>query len=98
MIYRLLGEAQVFYQPVRLSVAAELAERRVGPLARLTDQAYQQGRLKLQTALQEQGAEAIVGSEITLIEMWAQKGKAISHKLRFLWPCQDRASQVNWRA
>ena len=66
---------QVFYQPVKLSVAAELAERRVGPLARLTDQAYEQGRQQLQTALQDQGADAVIGSEFTLIEMWAQKGK-----------------------
>ena len=78
---RLLGSShkvkrQVFYQPIGLGVAAELADRRGGPLARLSDQAYQQGCLKLQTALQEQGAEAVVGSEITLIELWAQKGKA----------------------
>ena len=66
---------QVFYQPVRLSVAAGLAERRVGPLALLTDQAYEQGLLKLQRALQEQGGDAVIGSEFTLIEMWAQRGK-----------------------
>jgi hypothetical protein len=38
----------VFCQLVRLSVAAELADRRVGPLARLTDQAYEQGHQQLQ--------------------------------------------------
>lgn len=67
---------QVFYQPIGLGVAAELAEWRVGPPTWLTDQAYQQGRLKLKAALQEQGVEAVSGSEFTLIELWAQKGKA----------------------
>jgi hypothetical protein len=66
---------QVFYQPVRLNVAVELTERWVSPLIQLTAQAYQQGRLKLQTVVQEQGADAIIGSEFTLIAMWAQKGK-----------------------
>jgi hypothetical protein len=64
----------VFYQPSQLSVAAELAERRVGPLARLTDLAYEQGRQQLQHVMSGQGAKAVIGSEVTLIEMWAQKG------------------------
>jgi hypothetical protein len=85
-LHTVFGEAQtvglnphvkrhVYYEPVRLSVATELAERRVGPLVQLTHQAYAQGLQRLQRALQEQGADAVIGSEITLIEMWAQKGK-----------------------
>jgi len=65
----------VWYQPVRLGTALEIARQRPGLLARLSDPSYQEGIERLERAVMHQGAEHVIGSEVALIEIWAQKGK-----------------------
>jgi hypothetical protein len=64
------------YQPVTLGAALELAAERSGPLAQMSERALEQGLAKLRDAIEQQGAESVIGSEVTLVEMWAQKSKA----------------------
>ena len=62
-----------FYQPVALGVASEIARRRPGLLTALPDELYQEGLLRLAKALGKQGEDALVPSEVTVVEVMASK-------------------------
>ncbi len=63
----------LYYQPVRLGAALEIAERRPGLLGKLEDLVFQRGLARLKQAVEEHGADHLRGSEMTLVEVWAQK-------------------------
>ena len=64
---------RVWYQPVALGTALEIAQQRPCLLARLPDEAYRQGIEQLQQAVTQHGVEHVIGSEASLIEVWVQK-------------------------
>ena len=65
----------VYYQHVHLGAALELAEQRLGILGLLTDDDYEQGISQLQQAVEKHGPEYLIGSEVALADVWAQKNK-----------------------
>ena len=69
-----------FYQPVALGVASEIARRRPGLLTALPDELYQEGLQRLEKALGTQGDDALVSSEVTVVEGMAVKGQGKSGK------------------
>lgn len=66
----------VYYQPVQLGLAVDTAQKRPGILKALSERAYQRGLDRLEQALAEHGAEYWLGSEMALVEIWAQKSIA----------------------
>ena len=62
-----------FYQPVALGAALEIAQRRSGLLTALPDELYQEGLQRLEKALGKQGDDALVTSEVTVVEVMAVK-------------------------
>jgi hypothetical protein len=73
---------RTFYQPIQLGLAREIAQGRPGLLAKLADEAYQAGLDRLETAINEKGASALIGSEVTLIALTALKGEPRKLKIR----------------
>ncbi len=65
-----------FFQAVSLGAAQMIARRREGLLALLPDDVYEMGLQRLEQAIAEQGEEALVSSEFTLIEILAVKGES----------------------
>ena len=63
----------VYYQPIRLGIALDIAEQRLGILGLLPDDDIEQGLSQLQQAVEEHGLEYLVGSEVALADVWAQK-------------------------
>ena len=63
----------LYYQPVRLGTALEIALKRPGPLGRLEEVLYQAGVARLNQAVKEHGPDHLLGSEMSLVEIWAQK-------------------------
>jgi site-specific DNA recombinase len=63
----------LYFQPVPLGMALRIAGSRPGPLAQLEEAAFQQGMTRLKQAVKEQGANHLLGSEMALAEIWAQK-------------------------
>ncbi len=57
------------YQSITLGAALELASAHSGPLTQMSERELEQGLAKLRDAIEEQGAESVIGSEVTLIEM-----------------------------
>lgn len=66
----------VYYQPVQLGLAVDTAYQRSGILDALSDRAYRRGLDRLEETLAKQGRGYQVGSEIALVEIWAQKSTA----------------------
>lgn len=89
-IYGVLREAgfgvvlqeHAFYQPVSLAAAYALAGGRGGILATLADDAYQRGMAQLAAAVRAQGGQALIGSEVTLVEVAAVKDEQPRPKRR----------------
>lgn len=63
-----------WYQALTLETAWAIAQQRPGLLAALPEAEYQAGLAALRAALEAQGAGALQGSEVTLVEVWAVKG------------------------
>ena len=59
-----------------LGAAHAIARRREGLLALLPDDVYEMGLQRLEQAIAEQGEEALISSEFTLIEILAVKGES----------------------
>ncbi|MEA3349291.1 MAG: hypothetical protein U9Q82_01575 [Chloroflexota bacterium] len=66
-------QRQMYYQPVRLSVAAAIASERPGVLACLSDDVYNEGMDVLQGEIEEKGGDYVLGSKFNIVEAWAQK-------------------------
>lgn len=64
---------QVFYQPVSLKVMQEIVQARPSVLKHISDEAYTAGLARLRRVLDERGAETLIGSEVAVVEVWAQK-------------------------
>lgn len=64
---------RAFYQPVTLAAARALARARAGWLAHLSEEAYQEGLARLDAAIEQEGEEAVVGSEVVLVVAYAWK-------------------------
>ncbi|MCP4535876.1 MAG: recombinase family protein [Chloroflexi bacterium] len=62
-----------FYQPIALGVALKIARRRLGLLTALPDELYQEGLQRLEKTLGKQGDDALVPSEVTVVEGMAKK-------------------------
>jgi site-specific DNA recombinase len=62
-----------FYWPVTLKVAQEIARQRFGILSSLSDTSYQQGMKRLESAIKEQGGNALIPSEVAMVEIVARK-------------------------
>lgn len=73
-----------FYQAVSVAAAQALAQRRPGLLGLLAEAAYAQGMRRLAAEAERRGAEALVGSEFTLVEILAVKGERIGPTRRRL--------------
>lgn len=80
--FQVTQRERTFYQPIQLGLAREIAQGRPGLLAKLGDDAYQAGLERLETAISEKGASALIGSEVTLIEVTAFKGEPRKLKIR----------------
>ena len=63
----------VYYQPVQIGLAVDTANQRSGILDALSDRAYRRGLDRLEKTLAKQGREYPVGSEMAMVEIWAQK-------------------------
>ena len=75
-------QEHTFYQPINLGAANVIAQRRAGILATLPAEAYRKGLAQLATAVRAQGAQAIIGSEVTLVEVAAVKDEQPRPKRR----------------
>ncbi len=62
-----------FYQLIALGVVLEIAQRRPCLLTALPDELYQEGLQRLEKALGKQGNDALVPSEVTVVEAMAKK-------------------------
>jgi len=69
------AKRHVYYQPIRLGTALNIAEQRLGNLGLLSDDDFEQGISQLQQAVEEHGQEYLIGSEVALADVWAQKNK-----------------------
>ena len=67
------AKRHVFYQPVSLQMMAEIAHARPTVLQHIADKAYRAGLERLRQAMAARGAETLIGSEIAVVEVWAQK-------------------------
>lgn len=74
--FQLNQQEHVFYWPVTLGVALEIVRRRPGLLAILPDELYQQGVRRLEAATEERGADTLIPSELTVVEVMAVKRKS----------------------
>jgi DNA invertase Pin-like site-specific DNA recombinase len=63
----------MFYQPVSLRIADNIASKRTGPLANLSDAQYNEGMAAIQREIEAKGSEYLLGSEFNIVEAWAQK-------------------------
>ncbi|MBU1661954.1 MAG: hypothetical protein KKD28_10850 [Chloroflexi bacterium] len=64
---------QVYYQPIHIKTAMDIAKKRTGVLAALPDDDYEMGIDRFQQVLGKQGSDKLVGSEIAVAEVWGQK-------------------------
>jgi len=67
----------LYYQPVFLSKAMMIAERRPGMLANLSDEVFEEGLNTLREELHDKGDDYLLGSEFALVEVWAQKPQPV---------------------
>jgi hypothetical protein len=63
----------MFYQPITLRVVADLAERRSEAFAHISVAQYDEGMKAIQQEIKEKGDEYLLGSEFSVVEVWAQK-------------------------
>ncbi len=71
-----------FYQPVSLGAALRIARQKPGLLKRLDERSYRAGMERLNEAVEEKGPDALMGSEITLVEVTALKGEPPKRRRR----------------
>jgi hypothetical protein len=64
---------RVYYQPIALETAMAVVSKRPGLLGRLKDDVYQEGARALQKDIEKKGKTYPLGSEFSLVEIWAQK-------------------------
>ena len=62
------------YQPLRLETVQAIAQQRPGLLQLLQDAVYEKGMAQLAEEITQQGAESLIGSEVTLVTVTARKG------------------------
>jgi hypothetical protein len=60
-----------FRQPITLAVALQIARQRSGVLSTLPDNIYKDGLYRLETAIEERGADSLEPSEVTVIHVQA---------------------------
>jgi len=63
----------MFYQPISVRIAENVASSRPGPLAHLSDAQYNEGMAALEREIEEKGDDFLLGSEFNIVEAWAQK-------------------------
>ncbi len=63
----------VYAQPISLGVALEIAQDRPGILAFLSDRHFTLGLERVGQVISERDPFHLIGSDVTLIEVWAQK-------------------------
>lgn len=63
----------MYYQPISLSTAEEIANSRPGVFAHLRDSVFDEGMAFLQSEITAKGGDFIIGSEFNIVEAWAQK-------------------------
>jgi len=63
----------MFYQPILLRIAVDIASSRPGPLAHLSDAQYNVGMAALEREIEEKGGDFNLGSEFNIVEAWSQK-------------------------
>ena len=63
----------MFYQPISLRIAEEVASSRPGPLVHLSDAQYNEGMADLEREIEEKGDDFSIGSEFNIVEAWVQK-------------------------
>ena len=63
----------MFYQPISLRIAVDIASSRPGPLAHLSDAQYNVGMAALEREIEEKGGDFNLGSEFNIVEAWSQK-------------------------
>lgn len=80
--FGLMLQEHAFYQPISLAAAQVIAGQRAGILATLAGEVYQQGLARLAAAVREQGGQAVIGSEVTLVEVAAVKDEQPRPKRR----------------
>jgi hypothetical protein len=80
--FGLVLQEHAFYQPISLGAAHAIAQRREGILATLADDAYHKGLAQLAAAVRTQGAQTLIGSEVTLVEVAAVKDEQPRPKRR----------------
>jgi len=95
--FGLVLQEHTFYQPISLGAAHAIAQRCAGILATLPEEAYRKGLAQLAAAVQAQGAQTLIGSEVTLVEVAAVKDEQPRPKRRkrpFDAPAGAAASEV----
>lgn len=80
--FQIEQEERTFHQSVTLKVALEIARRRPGILAAVSDEVYQEGMRRLEQAVKEQGDDNLITSAVTVVEIVALKGKEKPPKRR----------------
>ena len=63
----------IWHQPVRLGAALAIAQERPALLGQLSEKDFDYGFQRLQARIEKDGADTLVGSEVALVEIWAQK-------------------------
>jgi hypothetical protein len=66
---------QTLYQRVTAGAALALAEQRPTVLSRLAAHSFEQGLERLRGLVAQHEPEYELGSEVTMVEVWAQKAK-----------------------
>ncbi|RLC78739.1 MAG: hypothetical protein DRJ03_24745 [Chloroflexi bacterium] len=71
--FQVKQEEHTFYRSVTFGVVLEIARQRPGLLATLPDELYEMGLGRLEKMVEEQGADGLLPSEVTLVEVVAVK-------------------------
>jgi hypothetical protein len=64
---------QVFYQSISIQSMLTMAQARPTVLKAISEEAYRTGMRHLQETLEQKGDGEMMGSEIAIVELWAQK-------------------------
>lgn len=75
-------QEHTFYQQVSLEVALKIARQRSGLLSTLPDEIYLKGITQLEQTSKERGSDALVASEVTVVEVMAVKGTELRKQRR----------------
>ncbi|MCP4606008.1 MAG: recombinase family protein, partial [Proteobacteria bacterium] len=75
-------QEHTFYQQVSLKAALKVARQRPGLLSALPDDIYLKGITQLEQAIEEEGGDALVSSEVTVLEVMTVKGTGLGKQRR----------------